>query len=628
MDTSLLQKITSILGPNNAVKTGSAIEPFLKGFRGSQGKAIAAVFPESTTDLYRLIQLFHEQGVGYLLQGANTALKGQGTPHGELKPVVIIKTTRLKQIKILDFPDTQGFKILLVQPGLSLKEAEGILDQLGYDLPHKIGSHDLGNTFGASCAIGCGGVRVDNRDGRASMTQTGNMGVVSISAEGIIYNGFIRSDKISSGQELLARIDANSIQIEDIDIPYRDEIRQFIQQLFDAKSYPIKNHRGEILFAGDGGEGSQAIVYQMYLIRKKPARVKTYAVLLKSMDTKEHFYKEVIFSVGSDRPDEIPILCESMNRPLVSTIVRQGVGYTIACILALGSPFIKRHAARFLRWRSRCIKILPSVYLSMESLMGWCLSRIFTPKLILKSDFSEMIVIQMAERSHATHTIASFENRLDQFSKKDPDSIQVLKLSPGSFSEKLLLQIRNIAALVTFTLSKIYKGTLFAFDDAIMPGSMTNQYCRLLFANLSNKYPGLVLEPFLYGHDLKKINHNDWIIKGKLERDEVREIHRIQHRIIHEIGGIAHAEHGVGDYADTDLCRHELVKLVAHHLLNDRQRIANPGGGPERAYQKAIADPTILQDARDFAERALQREEGRDTLLTWSGKLGLILKDT
>lgn len=76
--------------------------------------------------------------MGYLLQGANTCLKGQSTPNDSDKP----------------------------------------LNTMGYDLPHKIGSQDFGNTFGGSAAIGCGGVRVDNKSGAPATTQAGNLGVV------------------------------------------------------------------------------------------------------------------------------------------------------------------------------------------------------------------------------------------------------------------------------------------------------------------------------------------------------------------------------------------------------------------------------------------------------------------
>lgn len=618
-ENQVIHETQKLLGAKTFINTGNAIAPLLQGFRGKKGKAIAAVYPTSLTDMYLLIQLYRKLGVGYVLQGANTALKGQGTPNNDGKLVVIIKTLKLKKMKILDFPGNNDYKILLTEPGLSLKEAELILDKLQFDLPHKIGSHDLGNTFGASTANGCGGVRVDNRDGRASMTQAGNMGVIAINAEGIIYNGFIRSDNIKSGEALLSRIDANQIKMEDLDFPQANEISEFLKLLFCEKSYPIKNHRGEIIFSGDGGEGSQAIVYQMYLIRKKPEKVNTFTLLFANKDLKEKFYRDVVFSEGPDKPDSLPILCESMSANLVDEIVNKGVGYFSAVFLAVAPLCVTKYVNKFLAFRNHLIHYAPSTYVAVESFMGKCLSAIFTPEIIKKVVFSELVVLQSADRPGSLGNIAHFTQKLDAFVVANSSDIQVLKISPGSFLEKMILQIRTTAALATLTLSVREKGVLFAFDDAIMPGDMTHQYCQLLFKRLALMHPGVVLEPYLYGHDLKQISHNDWILKGEFTPAELHAIHHVQLEVMLEIGGIAHAEHGVGDYAGTDLNRHELVKLVAHRLLNDVNGIANPGGGPEKAFQKACNDGGIVSDAIALAKKAVVNEQERGTLYSWAG---------
>jgi D-lactate dehydrogenase len=145
-----------------------------------------------------------------------------------------------------------------------------------------------------------------------------NIAVISISAEGIIYNGIINPDKITSGEMLLNRIDQNNFTIDDILPPLVEEIELFIQQMFKPQSYPIRNHRGETLFSGEGGEGSQVFAYQMYLVRKKPRDIKTYVLLMPNEKMKEQFYQQVIFSNGPSVTDQFPILCESMNESLTN----------------------------------------------------------------------------------------------------------------------------------------------------------------------------------------------------------------------------------------------------------------------------------------------------------------------
>lgn len=618
---NIISKTRELLGLNAEIITDSKLQPLLKGFRGKQGSAIAAASPKNTVQLYKLIALYKELNIGFILQGANTALKGQSTPNGTTKnPVVIIRTHKLKQYKILDYPNTEEYKILLVEPGLSLKEAEGILNEIGYDLPHKIGSHDLGNTFGASCANGCGGVRVDNRDGRSSMTKSGNMGVVALSADGIIYNGFIKNTR--SGEELLNRIDKNNLKIDDIELPDINEIDLFLKKLSLDKSYPIHNHRGEIIFAGDGGEGSQAIAYQMYLIRKKPTQIKTFGILFSNTNMKEKFYKDVIFSKSDAQ--SLPILCESMNENIVREIVKNGVAYLNAILLAIFPKFMSKHLNKFLKIRNNLIKTCPSTYIFIESFIGKLLSKVFTSKAILKLNFKELLIVQAANRNN---NIQEFEQHLQNFVSINPGIVEILNVKSKSFKERLLLQIRNVAAVTTLTLAQKHNGELLAFDDAIMPGKMLNQYADVLFENLSERFSGKSSAPYLYGHDLKQINHNDWIIKQKLTDEELKEIHHLQHSLIESIGGIPHAEHGVGDYSDTDLNREGLVKLVAHRLLNDINGIANYGGGPGIAFKKALQDRTIVQDAITFAKQAINRELSQKTLLTWSDNTVLNLSE-
>lgn len=616
---NIITQTKNIIDSQSIVITGGKLQPFLNGFRGKKGYAIAAVSPINTVELYKLIQLYKKLNVGYILQGANTALKGQSTPNGTAdNPVVIIRTNLLKQYKILDYPGSDEYKILLTQPGLSLKAAEVILNGIGFDLPHKIGSHDLGNTFGASCANGCGGVRVDNRDGRSSMTKCGNMGVVAISTDGVIYNGFIRRKNITSGEELLNIIDANVLEINDIELPDIHEIDIFLKTLTHEKSYPIYNHRGEIIFAGDGGEGLQVIAYQMYLIRKKPVKIKTYGVLFANIETKEKFYQEVIFYSPDTDTRNLPILCESMSANLVAEIVKNGVGYLNALFLAIAPKLVGKHMETLLKKRTSLIKLWPYVYISLESFIGKLFSKIFTPKALSQLNYTELLVLQAANRNNSADNIEDFERRLNAFVNKNSSIVRILQVKPASFKERLLLQIRNVAAITTLSISQKYNGCLLAFDDAIMPGQMLNQYCDLLFAKLAAKFSGRVSLPYLYGHDLKQINHNDWVIRHKLTNAELNEIHQLQYQIMQSIGGIPHAEHGVGDYSDTDFNRDELVKLIAHRLLNDINGLANRGGSSDKAFSQAILDKNLLDDGINFAKSSLTRELKRNTLLSWT----------
>ncbi|WP_045094557.1 FAD-binding protein [Legionella fallonii] len=611
--------------PNIEINTGRALQPLLVGFRGKKGKAIAAVYPESVTDVYKLISLYRQMNVGYLLQGANTALKGQGTPNGEERDVVIIKTLKLKKIKILDIPQQQEYKILLVQPGVALKDAEIELNKINFSLPHKTGSHDLGNTFGASCANACGGVEVNNRDGRPSLTHTGNMGVVAISSEGAIYNGFIRSSAMTSGEDLLQRIDNNEITIDDIELPCLNEIDEFLKKLFFEKSYPIRNHRGDLIFPGDGGEGSQAVVYQMYLVHKKPEITQTYVLLFHAKDKKEQFYKEVLFAEGPDHPNSLPILCESMNALIVNEIVNNGVCFIMAALLASSYRWVPKHITQLMRLRNALIRFAPTLYINLESWIGRYFSRFLIPPKIRNTSYEELVIVQVADYQQGQTNIVHFTEKLNHFYDKNTEIMQIIKIKPHSFNERMIIQMRTISAATTLSLSLKEKATLFPFDDALMPGTMTHEYTTLLRQRIEKNLAVKLSGPFLYGHDLKQISHNEWLVFGALTEEQEKEIYRIQLQTVKEVGGFAHAEHGVGDHADTDLDDNELIKLVAHRLLNDVAGLANPGGGAERAFRKACKNPQLFKEGVAMAAAVLKQESDKGTLWSWEGKTDPLL---
>lgn len=617
VDDALFSKIRLILGDEAVILTGNSLLPYLTGFRGKQGTAIALVEPHSTVGLYELIQLLAQHQIGYVIQGANTSLKGQSIPNESKYPVVIIKTTQLKKFKLIDIPNESEYKILLTEPGLSVKEAEIALDGIGFDLPHKIGSHDFGNTFGASCAIGCGGIRVDNRDGRASKTNNDNLGVIAISANGFIYNGLVRPEKIQSGKELLSKIDLNGITQDDIIFPKLNEIGLFLDQLFVDRSYPIKNHRGDIIFSGDGGEGSQVIVYLMYLIRRKVTVHQTYVCILKSEKIKKEFYEKAVLNINHNDKDYLPIVCESMNAALVHEIVNKGTGFLTAALLSVFPEFFKRYSPQLMRLRNKLVGTFGSAYLYAESFFGKIASYCLPTTALRKKDYYEIVLLQYANRVSCKDSIAIFEEKLNAFCEKHPSEITVLKPHKNSLSERLFLQIRTAGALATLTVAQRENGVLFAFDDAVMPGGMLSSYCNKLFKLLSEKYSERVLAPLLYGHDLKQISHNDWIIKGELSEDEIRNIHHIQHKTMVEVGGHPHAEHGVGDYANTDLNEDELVKLIVHRALNDSNGFANPGGAYEKAFSRAIKNKEIMSRAVSMIQTVMNREFSQHTLLAW-----------
>ena len=324
---------------------------------------------------------------------------------------------------------------------------------------------------------------------------------------------------------------------------------------------------------------------------------------------------------ASRQTDELPIVCESMNETAVALSVREGVGFVMAFLIALNMPVLDRRTLSLLGWRRRIRQGAGLIYLHFEAWMGRWLSCLFTPKL-LKKPGREIVIIQIANRDQSPESVKAFETRLKACSIQ---GMQFMQFVSGSFSERLVLQLRNMAALATLTAADQARGSLFAFDDAIMPGEMFSAYIEQFKEKLTERFPNIHARYFGYGHDLKQISHNDWVIKlpeyKVLPPGVEAQIHAIQREVLETIGGVAHAEHGVGDFADTDWTREELVKFVAHRLLNDFEGIANPGGAPERAWRKALQDLELVQDGIKLAQASLERELLRHTLWVFTSKV-------
>ncbi len=626
--TNLILDLKKIVG-NQHVISGQNIMKLTTGFRGKTGSALAAVSPNSANSAYQVMQLLKTKSIGFVIQGGNTSLKGQSTPNNDAEmPIVIIRTDRMKAIKQF-FKISDDIAVIIAEPGASLKEIEKICKPRGFEEPYRLGSHDFKNRLGGGAAILCGGMNVPSLPGGPTRTLSETEGCISITPSGDIYNGLFKAET-----NLLERFDSGNFSYDDLKTPDAEEPARFTKSLFKSTEnghYPMQNKRRD-LASGVGGEGSSFMLGLMYIVRSLPKQTQTFMITFPKSPTvsKENFYNETVFSVGQDNPQQLPLKCESMGSDLVYQIVKNGICFAAVPALSMLPAALSNLFPTFLGWRKKCIASIPH-YLDIESFMGKQLSRLFAPGPLLKPEnFDEAVIIQAANYSTEEDNIAEFRKRINKFLVSHPDAIKVFEIKPHSNQEGILFNIRNVAALATLTRAIQTGGNLFAFDDAIEPGAMTNKYIQILTDKLHANFPGIHLEVYPYGHDIKKVSHNDWVIRIKDETtekmrqatpEETAKIHVLQHDAMIEAGGRPHAEHGVGDFAATDAPRDELTKSLAFSLLFDPEDRGNPGGGWKAAREKAMADPDILSDAITMAQAIIKTEVQKGTLLNQEGLL-------
>lgn len=107
---------------------------------------MAVVRPGSLVEFWRVANLCVAADVIVINQAANTGLTGGSTPDGEYdRPVVIVSTTRLRGLQLLD-----GGRQVVALPGATLYELERLLRPLGREPHSVIGS----SCFGASVVGG------------------------------------------------------------------------------------------------------------------------------------------------------------------------------------------------------------------------------------------------------------------------------------------------------------------------------------------------------------------------------------------------------------------------------------------------------------------------------------------
>ena len=146
---ALLSRLRSIAGRGHVLTDDKQTLPYRTGFRYGSGAALAVVRPGSLVEHWRVLNVCVAANVIVIFQAANTGLTGGSTPDGDDydRPVVIISTSRLKGIHLID----DGRQVICL-PGATLHELERRLRPIGREPHSVIGSSCIGaSVLGGIC---------------------------------------------------------------------------------------------------------------------------------------------------------------------------------------------------------------------------------------------------------------------------------------------------------------------------------------------------------------------------------------------------------------------------------------------------------------------------------------------
>jgi D-lactate dehydrogenase len=142
----LLLDLCAIVGRRHLLTGAHDTMRFRRGFRTPAGEVVAVVRPATLVEMWRVLVRLVKSDIAIIIQASNTGLTGGSTPDDRIdRPVVIVSTTRLRAIHLID-----GGRQAISLPGATLGELEQRLAPLGRE-PHSV----IGSTcFGASVVGG------------------------------------------------------------------------------------------------------------------------------------------------------------------------------------------------------------------------------------------------------------------------------------------------------------------------------------------------------------------------------------------------------------------------------------------------------------------------------------------
>lgn len=391
-NSRLLEKFHATVGTKNVYESEKQTAYYRSGFRSGFGGALAVVFPETLLQQWQALQHCVDGGCAIIMQGAKTGLTEGSCPSGDDydRPVVIINTTRLKKLALLD-----GGKQVLAFPGSTLHELEQLLKPLGR-APHSvIGSTTIGATIVGGIANNAGGALCKRG---SSYTRLSLFARVDAAGQLQLVNHLGICGLGDAPEEIFSRLEAGQIDkadLEDGDVPASD--RNYADRIRNLEaSVPNRyNADPERLCDVSGSAG----------------KVAAFAVRVDTYPLPE---KKQVFFLGTDDPEdftalrrhilgefkELPEMCEYMNRDIFTVAERYGKDVFLS-IKHIGTKRLPQAYAfkSAVEYRLNKLSFLPKF---LPDLFLYHASRLFPqhlPKRLLayRDRFKHYLILSMAD---------------------------------------------------------------------------------------------------------------------------------------------------------------------------------------------------------------------------------------
>jgi FAD/FMN-containing dehydrogenase len=192
MNKDIIKKIKAIIGNKNILLDEVEKNKYLSEWRGRyKGKALAVIKPNSTSEISRIMRLFHKENIKVIPQGGNTGLVGGQISFDENH--IVLSMERLNNIREINILNNS----ITVESGVLLSVVQNICDEYNILFPLSLASEGS-CTIGGNIATNAGGVAVLYYGNMRDLT----LGLEVVLSDGTILDGLKSLKKDNTGYSL------------------------------------------------------------------------------------------------------------------------------------------------------------------------------------------------------------------------------------------------------------------------------------------------------------------------------------------------------------------------------------------------------------------------------------------
>lgn len=191
--TTLIDRLTALLGPRGITTDASDIAPWLSDWRGRyHGAALAMVAPANASELAAIVKLAAETGTPIVPQGGNSGMVGGATPD-QRGNALLLNTRRMNAIRSID----TVARTVVAEAGVVLQTLHEAVAVQGMRFPLTLGGKGSA-TVGGLVSTNAGGTQVLRHGTMRALVE----GIEAVLPDGSLYSGLATLKKDNRGYDL------------------------------------------------------------------------------------------------------------------------------------------------------------------------------------------------------------------------------------------------------------------------------------------------------------------------------------------------------------------------------------------------------------------------------------------